>query len=105
MPRHRIPLAIAELTGRTRHDPQRYKQPPKVEPLGDPPEHLSSEARAVWVELAEGCVPGVLGAPDRFVLELASTLTAEMRRSPGNFSTGKMTALRSILARLVGSGQ
>ena len=52
MPRPRVPLKKAELTGAAAKDPQRFRDrsEPQSEPLGKAPGHLSQRARNAWAK-------------------------------------------------------
>lgn len=102
MARHSQPRELAELKGATRHDPQRYaKQVPKAAfALGQPPEHMDDDAKAVWFELETYALQGVLTCAERPVFEMLSTLLAQFRQGPYDFPANKMGHLISCLARL-----
>lgn len=102
MARHSQPRELAELKGLTRHNPQRYRnEPPKhTMPIGQPPEHMSEEAKVVWFELETYVAPGVLTASERLLLEVLSNLVSEYRKDPIQFAVGKYTHLTSYMARL-----
>lgn len=102
MGRHRQPDALAEIKGATRANPQRYRNTvPKCDkPFGEPPKHLSKEARKAWHEIEAGCIPGVLTGADRFLVETAATLLAQMRKCPDEFPAAKLGHLIGSLARL-----
>lgn len=102
MARHPQSREIAEVKGATRKHPERYrKQPPVVEhPLGQAPEYLSAEAKAVWFEIETFAPRGILKGADRCTLEVLSNLLAEYRQDPKGFAVGKYTHLIGCLARL-----
>jgi hypothetical protein len=102
MGRHAQPREVAELKGATRHNPQRYRgTPAKNEyPVGDAPEHLPEDARAVWFELSALSLPGVLTGADRLLMEIVSNLVAEYRRDPDNFKVGKHSVLKGHMATM-----
>lgn len=102
MARHPQPRELAELKGATRHDPQRYRKelPAVDQPLGNAPERLSEDAKAVWFEI-QGLAPvKVLKGADRIALEVLSNLLVEYRKQPTEFAVGKYTHLIGLLARL-----
>jgi hypothetical protein len=76
MPRPRTPLAKAKATGRTAHDPKRYKdrKDPNSKPLGRPSRHLTAIARECW-EAFKVELPW-LTEGDRALVESASRLRA-----------------------------
>jgi hypothetical protein len=102
MPRHAQPREVAEAKGLVKHNPQRYRNtPPKAAfALGNPPEHMLSEARAVWFELDTYAAAGVLTCADRLVLELASNMIAEYREHPAAYPATKIGQLVGLLGRL-----
>lgn len=102
MGRHRQPDALAEIKGATRANPQRYRnETPRCEiPFGDPPAHLTRDAKKAWQEIEAGCIPGVLAGADRVLVETAAILLAQMRKSPDDFPAAKLGHLIGALARL-----
>ena len=102
MARHRLHPVIAELTGARRANPQRYRDvaPVAEGELGDPPEHLSAGAAAVWREIASTAPAGVLATADRVAVELAANLVAEYREAPREFLASRIAQMTGLLARL-----
>lgn len=102
MARHKLPLQIARLTGAAAANPQRYRDIPPVAEgeLGDPPEHLSVGAAAVWREIASTAPAGVLATADRVAVELAANLVAEYREAPREFLASRIAQMTGLLARL-----
>jgi hypothetical protein len=102
MPRHRKPLAVAELTGATRKHPERYrKQPPAVDAVfGAPPEHLTDSQRAVWHELEAYAPTGTWTGADRIAVELLSVLLDEFRTNYTGMRAAKFGLIVSCLGRL-----
>lgn len=101
MARHPQPREMAELTGATAKDPQRYKDSSKSElPLGPAPGYMTDEQKACWDELSFYAIPGVLTGADKQILEVVSNLLAEYRQEPKDFAIGKYTHLIGGLARL-----
>jgi len=102
MARHRQPREIAELTGATKANSQRYKgEVIKSElPLGSAPEYMAKDAKAVWLELEGYSLPGVLTGSDRLVMEIMSNLIAEYRRAPQDFPASKHGVLKGHLATM-----
>ena len=96
------PREVAELKGSTKQNPQRYRREPAKSEylLGQPPDYMAEDAKAVWFELETYAAKGVLTGGDRLVLEVTSTLVAEFRRNPGEFSAAKIGHLIGCLARL-----
>lgn len=101
MPRHEQPREIAALKGADKKNPQRYKStPPKAKtPLGNYPKDRSTDPEACWFEISSFCIPGVLTGADRFMMEIASDLMAEYRKSPVEFPAAKYAHLIGVLAR------
>jgi phage terminase small subunit len=101
MARHAQPVELAKLKGADKIHPERYrKTPPRLEQvLGNAPDHLSEDAKAVWFEMQAYCLPGVMTAADRLLFEMTSTLYAEYRRDPEGFAIGKYGPLIGNLAR------
>lgn len=56
MPRNRVPLAKAKATGRTLHDPKRFRnrvEPVVKDPLGKPPKYMKNASQIeAWQTLA-----------------------------------------------------
>jgi hypothetical protein len=78
MPRPRTPLAKAEATGRTEHDPQRYRdrKEPSNRPLGDPSKTLQFNEVHAW-EAFKHELPW-LTEGDRALVEAACMLRARL---------------------------
>lgn len=102
MARHKQPREVAELKGAHKKDPQRYNgDPPKsAMALGNAPEYMSDDAKAIWFELSTYALPGVLTGADRYIMEVTATLIAEFRRNPDEFAVGKHSVLAGHLARM-----
>ena len=100
--RHPTPLPIAELRGRTKRNPGRYKtrQAKSNLPVGTAPDHLSEAAKLVWLEIESHAIAGVLTAPHRLLLEMTANLVAEYRVDPAAFPTPRVAQLRGALASL-----
>jgi hypothetical protein len=100
MPMPRTPRALAELKGRTRHDPQRYRgfEPESCE-IGPPPQHLTPAVRSVWLEIVGLAPAGVVKAADTLALELLASLVAEFRESPAEFRTSRIACMVGLLGR------
>lgn len=100
--RPRLPTAVLKESGALAHNAHRYadrKDELQVkDPLSPPPKHLSKEERAVWKELVDRTVPGVLKAGDEFIVELAACLIQERRDKKASFA--KANQLVSVLAQL-----
>lgn len=91
----RTPLAKAVATGRVKRDPQRFRdrREPKVEPLGEPSEHLNELERKTWREFVRECP--WLKESDRALMEIACRLRALLRL--GLFDMKTVAQLRSCL--------
>jgi hypothetical protein len=102
MGRHRQPREIAALKGALRVHPERYRNvPPKAAlGLGDAPEGMCNDAKAVWRELAMHAAAGVLTSADRMLMELTANLIAQFRAGPHAFQSARLGHLIGCLARL-----
>ena len=104
MPRPKTPLAIADLKGQTRKNPQRYRDranaPQPQHGVGEPPQWLNNQAANAWAEISSGLPSGVLTVADRVALEIASTLVAEFRALPKDFTAARLAQLRGLLGSL-----
>lgn len=100
--RPRLPTAVIDASGTRGHNPARYANRADelqvTDPLGAAPKHLTKEERAVWKELVDRTVPGVLKAGDEFIVELAACLIQERRDKKASFA--KANQLVSVLAQL-----
>ena len=78
MGRPRTPTRILRIKGIEKNHPERLRlrenEPENVNPVGDPPESLSSPERNVWLRIVDESIPGVLGQADRIAIELACKL-------------------------------
>lgn len=76
---------MLDLTGRLHHDKKRYQhrknEPVDNEPLGDPPDRLDPNQRAIWLEIKGELVDGVALASDRQSFELLVCLVDRRRRN------------------------
>ncbi|MCK0151087.1 hypothetical protein MWU54_13685 [Marivita sp. S6314] len=81
MPTPKNAIAKARLTGADKKDPQRYRdrKEPRTsgQPVGNPPDYLQANARAVWCELTGAL--GWLIREDRAAVELASVALGQVR--------------------------
>ena len=86
MARHKQPIELAELTGATKKDPQRYRTaiPKSTLALGDPPERMADDPKACWYKIAALTAPGVMTGSDRIILEITANLMAEYRSAPAD---------------------
>lgn len=96
------PTAIHELKGSFDKNPQRRRkgEPKPKSGIGPAPSHLGEYEQRVWDELVGIALPGVLGDVDRWAVEMAVRLMAEMRASPETFTAGKYGHLISCLSRM-----
>jgi hypothetical protein len=72
---------------------------PQSKPLAGPPAAWTGEQQALWRELVEAAPASVLMESDRFLIELAARLLAQMR-SAAEASPGIATQLRQCLAEM-----
>jgi hypothetical protein len=103
MSRHRLPPAVAAVTGADTKNPQRYRNrtPPTSTPLGPPPDNFTEAERIVWAELADE-MPW-LAKSDRRIVALASRLQASIDADPATFPIGGYAQLRLCLAAMGGT--
>ena len=90
---------IADLKGARKKNPQRFRdtvEPDK--PLGEPPEHLDDDVKAVWYEVCKLAIKGTIAGSDRIALELLANLIWQFRESPFAFPASKYNRLVSLLA-------
>jgi hypothetical protein len=101
MPRARTPLAKAKATGRTLHDPQRYKnrsEPFVKEPLGDPPKYMKkAEQKEAWRTLASE-IPW-LNSSHRSIVGIASEIYGKLIANE-EVSINALNLLRLCLSQL-----
>jgi len=102
MARHPQPREVAELKGAFKVHPERYRNevPTSDMPLGQAPEYMSEEAKAIWFEVEGMAVRGVLKAPHRLIVEILANGFAAYRKNPDDFPANKMGHLISCCARL-----
>ena len=101
--RRRTPLEVAKLKGAVKKDPQRYKNKPVKSKygLGEPPKHMTKEAKLIWHEIAKITPAGVLTASERMLFEIVCDLMAEYRAPDSSgFSPAKLTILERMLGKL-----
>jgi hypothetical protein len=103
MARPKTPSNVLQLNGAYKKNPNR-KPDEGTEPelkagVGEPPEYLDADAKALWHEIVSLACHGVLGDSDRLIVELAATLMAEFRRG-GRDETGKPLFSDARLSRL-----
>ena len=78
---------------------KRANEPQPIGPVGPPPRSLNPAQRLCFRELVKRACPGVLGASDAIVVELAARLLEEVRRDPG-VSAAKLRTLQSLLGTM-----
>jgi len=103
MARPRKSIAELQLTGTYQAHPGRYKaisasKPIIKLPIGKAPTHLQTTERAIWAEVVRNAPEGLLGRPDRIVLEVATRLIAKIRT--GEFKASDVGHTVRILAKL-----
>lgn len=100
MPRPRTPTNLAYLRGVDKKHPERMRdrrQEPKPGPFPkEPPEHLPQPVKDAWRDFVGLVAPGVLGASDVVVVELAATLWAELRALSITMKESRMAQLRLL---------
>jgi hypothetical protein len=101
MPRPRTPLAKAQATGRTLHDPKRYKdrrEPPSQGPLGKPPKWMKKPSQIeAWMTLADE-VPW-LNHSHRAVVGIAAEILGKLIANE-EVSVNGLNLLRLCLSQL-----
>lgn len=101
MPNPKKPTELRVLQGTANRNKQRNSpNPPQVtEDIGEPPNHLGEQEKAIWNELKQNLYSGVLASGDRISLEIICRLIAEMRNDFENFQAAKITQLNSFLSK------
>lgn len=83
MGRSRKPTEMHALSGAFKKNPARARargnEPRPTSPLGSPPEQLSAEEKAVWLELADIAPAKVLTGADRWLVEVCCRIMARLR--------------------------
>jgi hypothetical protein len=95
------PIAVLELTGALRKDPQRRRTDPAARGVHSAILRSISrgEQTQVWHELKAVCPPGVLTAADRLAVEIASVLMLRFRKQGVHVRRGDLNQLVSVLSR------
>lgn len=99
MARNRTPLDKAEVSGRTQHDPGRYKDRTKItgsRPLGEPYVRMTDAEKEAWADLKAN-IPW-LKASHRQIVRLACVHLAKL--DEGTLSVTGIRSLTGILAKL-----
>lgn len=90
------------MTGAYKNHPERAKdregEPKDIDPLGQPPKHLTEKERNCWLEFESQCAAGVLTIMDRQVLEIASTLMVKFRDSEKSLVAAELSMLIRCLS-------
>jgi|SRR5450755_3936662 hypothetical protein len=101
MPRNRTPLAKAKATGRTLHDPARFKnrkEPPSKGPLGKPPRWMTTANQIeAWKTFADE-LPW-LNQSHRALVGIASGIRAKLM-SGEDISVNGLNLLRLCLGQM-----
>lgn len=106
MAAHRKPTELLLLKGAYAENPSRFaaraNEPAPTEDIGWPPDHLSPEACALWMELASTAHAGTLSRADRIFMEYAVATILAMRAMAreGEFDSKVATRTEAVLARL-----
>ncbi len=101
MPKARIPLSKAHVSGAAAKNPQRFRgrKAPKAPPIGAPYARMTKAQRTVWAEMSKD-MPW-LNRGHRVLLRLACVLTAKMDEDEdGSIGVSAAHALSSILSKL-----
>jgi len=98
MPQNRVSTRVMEARGAFERHPERERHdPPSAGPLGDAPDGMGDDEKALWAEL-EGIMPsGVTEKSDRWSFEVLVRLMAKMRS--GKASGSDVSQLTSLLAK------
>lgn len=80
----RTPTAVLEFKGAFKKHPERRRkgEPQPKTPIGQPPKHMTVEAKKAWREIVKQCHPGVLTGMDRLTLEVIAGGIAKLRGNP-----------------------
>lgn len=101
MSRPRIPTEMLDARGSFIAQPSREKaragEPITDRPLGDPPERLDADCKAVWVEIADQLAPGVACVSDRQMFEVLVRLVVKLRA--GKIRIMELSCLISLCGR------
>lgn len=104
MPRPRAPTNVLALRGAFKKDPARGRaradEPEADGEIGDPPEHLSAEARACWVEIVGLAHAGTLSRGDRLIVEHGAQLLAQLRADDWRVHPTLLVRWEGFLGRL-----
>lgn len=104
MPRPRKPTHLLAVTGGLAKNPARYAdrahEPTDERELGDPPPNLAPSQQAVWREIEQLSLPGVLTHGDRLIVEVAAVLLAQFRLAGNLMPLPAIARLQSILGEL-----
>jgi hypothetical protein len=103
MPIARKSLAELQLSGTYQRNKKKYDERlnlvPLIQlPIGGAPRHLQAIERAVWAEIVKNAPVGLLGRPDRIILEVAARLIPRMRT--GDLKPSELGVLLNVLNRL-----
>ncbi|MFC1543062.1 hypothetical protein ACFL4K_00820 [Candidatus Neomarinimicrobiota bacterium] len=102
MARPKTPTKILETRGSFKNHPERKREgePQPTGPIGDPPDRMPDEEKAIWQELIEQIPKGVLTNADRVMFEVACGLIFLFRtQRPKNISSSKLSMLSTILGK------
>lgn len=108
--RPKTPTNVLELRGAYKKHPERKPkdgtEPELKDGVGEPPEYLAADEKALWHEIVSLACDGVLGDSDRLAVEIAATLMAEFRRGGRDeqgrplFTDARLSRLQAILGQL-----
>lgn len=104
MGRPRKPTNVLLISGGLDKNPQRYadraNEPKDERELGEPPPHLGKSEQAIWREIQQLALPGVLVHADRLIVEVAAQLLSQFRRQGDLMPLPALTRLQSVLGDL-----
>lgn len=98
---NRKATAVIAAQGGFKTNPNRKREdPPSAGDIGNPPEYLAEDEKAVWRELVASSPHGVLQASDSVAVELAATLLADYRKDRASFNSGRLSVLQKALSAI-----
>jgi hypothetical protein len=101
MPTPRKSIQELMLTGTYQRNKGRYQARLSVgtilNPIGRPPNHLSTNEKVTWAEIAKQAPPGLLTKSDRISLEIVTKMVVKMRT--GVMKVSELSSLIAILGK------
>lgn len=102
MPNRRKSSKILELSGAYTKNPSRRRTETATDsrPVGDVPDHLTPEAKEVWMELVQEAPAGLLAMADRITLEITANLLLELRQQGAEMKATRLNLLVRLLGQI-----